>query len=78
MTKAALFAIALLTAIPVTRAFAGQPLGVVYFTEWSALLDPPAAAAIKLQNDGIPPTGSSARTRARRRISAAGTRAGGY
>jgi outer membrane protein OmpA-like peptidoglycan-associated protein len=48
MTKAALFAIALLAAIPVTRAFAArQPLGVVYFTEWSALLDPAATGAIK-------------------------------
>ncbi len=48
MTKAALFALALLAAAPVTRAdAAGQPLGVVYFTEWSALLDPAATSAIK-------------------------------
>jgi OOP family OmpA-OmpF porin len=48
MIKAALFAITLLAAAPVTHAFAaGQPLGVVYFTEWSALLDPAATGAIK-------------------------------
>ena len=48
MTKAALFAIALLVATPVSHAFAAkQPLGVVYFTEWSALLDNAATGAVK-------------------------------
>jgi outer membrane protein OmpA-like peptidoglycan-associated protein len=48
MPKAALFALALLAATPVTNAFAArQPLGVVYFTEWSALLDDAATGAIK-------------------------------
>ncbi len=47
MFKASLFAIALLATTPVTAAFAAQPLGVVYFTEWSALLDPAATGAIK-------------------------------
>ena len=45
MIKAVLFA-ALLAAMGATGAQAAEPLGVVYFTEWSALLDPAATAAI--------------------------------
>ena len=46
MTKASLFAIALLAASSAPAFAAPQPVGVVYFTQWSALLDPAATAAI--------------------------------
>jgi outer membrane protein OmpA-like peptidoglycan-associated protein len=48
MTKAALCAIALLAAASVGGARAAeQPIGVVYFTQWSALLDQAATGAVE-------------------------------
>ena len=47
MTKAFWLAAALLSATVVTGAHAApQPVGVVYFTQWSALLDDAATTAI--------------------------------
>ncbi len=49
MTKAALLAAALLATTFTGRAYAAgqQPVGLVYFTQWSALLDDAATGAVK-------------------------------
>jgi outer membrane protein OmpA-like peptidoglycan-associated protein len=49
MTKAILLAVALLATTFTGRAYAAgqQPVGLVYFTQWSALLDDAATAAVK-------------------------------
>ena len=47
MTKAILFAAALFAVLSTGRAqAAGEALGVIYFTQWSALLDPAATGAV--------------------------------
>ncbi|WP_158747329.1 OmpA family protein [Acidisphaera sp. L21] len=47
MKKIAMLTAVLLAVAPIGRAYAAQPVGVVYFTLWSALLDRPAKAVIK-------------------------------